>query len=354
MLMGGFRVKHIPVMAAGVLLASSCLVPSTAFAVSMDQLQAAYVKALSGYEKALNAKDENAAEIEEAERKIEEAEQQRKSAEGELGETASALYKDTRSNNVLVDIILGSRSFQDAVIRYDLYEKVENRCVERIEELAARRDELTAQKEELEAQKNDIGKRVEKARKEAELAEKALIRASHVDGDRYQQVQGNGSNCGATSFTVGLNILLHEKRYTDNVAVWEGAGFNGDSTNNLARRAKMWLIANKLDDKVGIEEVRGDVHETSELKELLNDGNVVIISSGGGSVWQYADGSTAAPSAFPDGHWIVFYRCSKGVFYCNDSAVETKKGAGCAYTEKEMQQWLDGRANHFATIMYLK
>ena len=336
-------------------LACACLAPGVAFAASMDQLQAVYVSALRGYENALDQREQASAEIEATEREIEEAEQEREQAQEELGETATAYYKDSRRANVLLDIVLRSESFQDAVIRYDLYQKVERRCAERMEELEEQRDELESYKEELQARRDEIDERIEKARRVALAAEKALLEASHVDGHKYHQVQGNGSNCGATAFIVGVNILLNKNRFTDNVKVWEGPGFKGDSTNNLASRGKLWLVANKLDDEIGIEEVKGDIHKTSELKELLDDGNVVVISSGAASVWQYADGTKAGAGAFPDGHWVVFYRCDDDdIFYCNDSAVSRKKGAGCAYTKKEMQQWLDGRANHFATVLYAK
>ena len=348
------RNSFITVSAAIALLAALCLVPGVAFAASMDQLHAAYANALRGYEDALDEREQNSAEIEETEREIEKAEREREQAQDELGETAIAYYKDTRAGNVLIDIVLGSRSFQDAVIRYDLYQKVERRCVEHMEELEETRDELADYKAELEAQQAEIDMRIERARRQVGAAEKALLLAAHIDGAKYHQVQGNGSNCGATAFIVGVNMLLHKNRFIDNVKVWEGPGFNGDSTNNLATRGKLWLVANKLDDEIGIKEVKGDIHKASELKELLDDGNVVVISSGNGSVWQYADNTKAAAGAFPDGHWVVFYRCADDVFYCNDSAVSKKRGAGCAYTKKQMQQWLDGRENHFATVMYAK
>ena len=47
----------------------------------------------------------------------------------------------------------------------------------------------------------------------------------------------------------------------------------------------------------------------------------------------------------------MFYGYSEGIFYANDSAVIAKKGAGCPYTTKQMQQWLDGRSYHFACTL---
>jgi len=354
--MARIRTGIVAFPAAAALSLSLFLAPSAAFAAStMDQLNAAYTNALRDYEDALVEQDQNAAEIADTEQKIDEAEQSRVQAQAELNETVVTLYKDTRSKNVLMDLLLDSENFQDAVMRYELYERVESRCVDRMHELIEKRDNLTVQKVGLEAEKVEIEQKVEQKRQEAEKAEKALEEAAHANGHKFHQVQGNGSNCGATSFTVGLNILLNKQRYKDNVKVWEGPGFEGDSTNNLAARANTWLKENDLDDVIGVKEIAGDIHSTDELKEQLQQGNVVVISSGDGSTWRWANGKKVPSGSHSAGHWVVFYYYDKnGKFYCNDSSVSADKGAGAVYTTKQMQQWLDGRSYHLATVMYLK
>ena len=353
------RVNNGIMMAAAAAVAfviAMFLVPGVAHAETIDQLKAAYADALRGYEVALDEQDENAEEIYSTDQEIKETELQRKRLQNELDEIVVTLYKDTWNKNVLTDLLLKSESFQDAVIRYDLYEKVERRCAERASELKQQCDELNTKMIVLETKKAQIRTKVEQAKKEVDEAEKAMRKAVHVDGDKYHQVQGNGSNCGATAFIVGVNILLDENRYKDNVKVWKGAGFNGDSTNNLAARAKKWLKSNDLSDEIDVEEVEGDIHDADELKELLLEGNVVVISSGSGSPWRYADKPNKAEHNYPDGHWVVFYYYDEdeGVFYSNDSGVTKKRGAGCPYTDKQMQAWLDGRGNHFATVLSAK
>jgi len=354
------RINKRRAVAATALLTTLCfapnMAPDMAFAANMEELRAVYAQALQGYEDALDEQEQNAAEIASTEQAIQDAEQKREQAQGEVNETAVALYKQTRGQNMLVDIVLGSESFQDAVRRYDLYEKVEARCVERIGELEQERNDLTSKKFELEVKKAEIQAKVNQAKKAAEKAEDAIRKASHEDGDKYHQVQGNGENCGATAFIVGVNILRDNDEYDDNVEVWKGPGFNGDSTNALAARAKKWLKSEDLDDEIGVEEVEGDIHDADDLQELLEDGNVVVISSGSGSKWRYADNPKKGFNNYPDGHWVVFYYYDdeEGVFYCNDSGVSTKKGAGVPYTRRQMQQWLDGRGNHFATVLYTK
>ena len=209
-------------------------------------------------------------------------------------------------------------------------------------------------KVELENKREELQAKVDETQQAAEAAEAALRDADHSDGAEYQQTQGNGSNCGATAFIVCVNTLLHENKFTDNVKVWSGAGFEGDSTTNLAMKGQAWLAANDLSDTIGIETVPGDIRSTAQLQAVLEQGNVVVISSGAGSVWQRADGSKAGPGEYPDGHWIMFYQYEEGVFFANDSAVSKKLGAGVPYTEEQMQQWLDGRSTHFAVVLYKK
>ena len=342
--------------AAALAVAASCaLAVQPAHAETVEQLTIAYTNALQSYEEALDEQQDNAEEIEAVEQDIRETESSIERTQGELGETAVALYKGTSRSADLIDMVMNADSFSEAVRRYDLYERVQSYCVEHIDALVSEKHSLDDQREQLEEQKNEIASRVERAKQVADEAEKALLDAQHVDGDEYHQVQGNGENCGATSFIVGVNILLHEERYPDNVKVWESKSFNCDSTANIEGKGQAWLKENDLDDEIAIETVKGDVHKASELAALLEDGNVVVISSGQGSTWQRADG-TEAPGAFPDGHYIVFYHydAETDTFYCNDSSVSADKGAGCAYTKKQMQQWLDGRANHFAVALSMK
>ena len=175
----------------------------------------------------------------------------------------------------------------------------------------------------------------------------------YSDGYLYHQKQGNGSNCGATAFAVSVNILLRENKYMDNVAVWKSKAFEQDSTKNLDVKGTKWLELNGLSSKIAIERVSGDIHYASEMRAQLEQGRMVIISSGSGSVWQHADG-TQETNGHSSGHWIVFYHYSNGVYYANDSSKVAAKGAGAPYTEAQMQQWLDGRSSHSAQVVYLK
>ena len=180
-----------------------------------------------------------------------------------------------------------------------------------------------------------------------------LVIPDYSDGYLYHQQQGNSHNCGATSFAVAVNILLRENKYMDNVAIWKSKPFGQDSTSNLNVKGTKWLELNGLSSKIAIERVSGDIHYASELRAQLEQGRMVIISSGSGSVWQHADG-TQETNGHAAGHWIVFYYYKDGVFYANDSSHSATKGAGAPYTKAQMQQWLDGRATHGATIVYLK
>ena len=334
--------------------AALCVAPATAYATDLEQLAAAYADAVQAYDEALDKQEANAQDIMVMEREIQSNQAASKRAQAEMGDAASDLYKASNHQSLLMDLIFGSDSYSEAMRRVDLYKKVEDYCVERFEQLRAKQIHLAVRNMGLAMKKKQVAVRVEEARQAAEEAERELLDASHSDGAQYHQRQGNGSNCGATSFIVAVNMLLHENRFPDNVAVWEGPGFNGDSTVDLAYKGRAWLLANGLGSEIAIEYVPGDIHTTEQLYNELNQGHVIVMSSGPDSIWQRANGEPAELGTFPDGHYAVFYRCEAGVFFCNDSSVEADRGAGIPYTEEQMQQWLDGRYNHHAVALYKK
>ncbi len=338
-------------MAIGLFAIALFLCVQPAYASDRAQLQAEYQSALLNYENALGEQEQNAAEIVQVESDIEKTERAIERSRDDLGDTASALYKSKRKSNELVDLILGAGSFQDAVMRYETYERIEKYYYEQINKYVREQERLTAQRTRLERRKVELEQKVSNAKQAADDAHAALMDNLHLDGGAFHQTQGNGSNCGATAFIVGVNILLHESRYTDNVGVWNGPGFNGDSTTDLAYRSNVWLVANGLSGIITAEQLAGDIHSAAQLREQLEQGYLVVTSSGPGSVFYHADGGHAPEGSYPDGHWILFYCYQDGVYYANDSAVETAKGAGVPYSEEQVQQWLDGRGNHFSTVL---
>ena len=341
-------------MAAIVAVAALCAFPTMAFAEDVEQLSAAYTAALRGYEDAVDEQEQNAEEIAALETEIRETARAIDRAQGELNETAVSTYKGMRDSTPLIEMLLDSESFSDAVMRYETYEKVENYCMTRIQELEDERGRLSDHRDELETRKATIQAKVDKAKREADEAERALLLAMHADGAEYHQKQDVSENCGATAFIVTVNALLHENRYTDNEEVWSSDAFDEDSTVDLVSKGQAWLEENDLDDLIAMEYIEDDVHETDELVDELVQGHIVIMSSGPGSVWQRANGDETDDDAFPGGHYAMFYRYADGIFYCNDSSVDEDEGAGVEYDEDQMQQWLDGRENHFAVTMYLK
>ena len=340
--------------AAMTFIAAFAMAAQPAYAATRAELEEQYQVAVINYENAIMEQDENAAALEKADADIAETVRKTNEVEGQIDDTARTMYRGARGNWVLVDLLLNSESFSDAVARYDQYEKIEKYYRGKINDLARQRDALDKRKAALEARKAEIDQEIEDAKHEVEAAALALLDNDHSDGASFHQRQGVGNNCGATAFIVAVNIILHENRFKDNVAVWESASFGKDSTTDLVGKGGKWLQENKLSDLISIETVPGDIHSVQEMRAWLEEGYVVIASSGPGSTWQRADGTQAPANSFPYGHWIVFYRCGNGVFYANDSSVEAAKGAGCPYTEKQMQQWLDGRSNHFAVAMKKK
>lgn len=350
-----YRIWWLPVFAGALLVAAFVLLfilpAQSAYAETREELKNNYEVAVINYQAAVAENEKNDAEIVEVKQEISQTERKIDRAEDQLGDTAISLYKGSRRNDTLIELLLSSSGFQDAVIRFDQYEKIEEYYREKIGELSELKERLGTQKAKLEQRKVELEAKVTTAKQQADAAHAALLANMHTDGAKFHQAQGNGSNCGATAFIVGVNVLLHENRYIDNVAVWNGPGFNGDSTTDLAYRASVWLAANGLSSQIGVEYISEDIHTAQQLRDQLEQGYVVVISSGGGSVFQRADGNSAPAGSYPDGHWILFYCYDNGIYYANDSAVGAAQGAGCPYTEEQLQQWLDGRSYHHATVL---
>lgn len=342
--------KLTPIAAGLLLVVALFVLVQPAYASSRDDLKEQYQSAVIKYETTVDQQSRNNSEIVKVEGLIANTERKITLTEEQMGDTLVSMYKGTRSNWVL-DMLLDSNSFSDAVMRYEKYEKIEGYYRDKLEELSKEREGLDNRRNRLEERKAELVLEVETAKREAEAAEAALLDNMHTDGANFHQLQGTGVNCGATSFIVAVNTLLHENRYTDNVAVWSGPGFNGDSTADIAYRGSIWLIDNGLFEQISIETVPGDIHTTAEMRSWLEEGYVIVTSSGAGSIWQRADGTEAPPGTFPDGHYIMFYCYDNGIYYANDSSVPAAQGAGCPYNEEQMQQWLDGRSNHFAVVL---
>jgi len=173
--------------------------------------------------------------------------------------------------------------------------------------------------------------------------------SAHEYGAAYHQVQGNAQNCGATCFLVGVNILLDRVVTDDNVAVWEELG--GDTTKSrvLAENGTEWCEERGL--PVRCERYQGSVRSTDIVMSELKAGKCVILSSGGKAVWKLADGSKIGPGAHKNGHWLLFYCYKDGIYFANDSSEPYDKGAGCPYTEAELQAWLAARTSGAMVVL---
>ena len=160
-------------------------------------------------------------------------------------------------------------------------------------------------------------------------------------GAAYHQTQANNSNCGATSFTIAVNMLLGQDDKYDNLAVWSSSAFGSDSTVNVPGKGAQWLKDNNLDSKISCSDA--SINSPEELKAQLQQGHVVVISSGDNAPFIYLDGSSSYYSA---GHFVCVYRYANGVYYVNDPAKGSDISAGVGYTEAQMKAWFDGRPGH--------
>ena len=152
------------------------------------------------------------------------------------------------------------------------------------------------------------------------------------NGAEYHQVQGNDSNCGQTALMVAVNMLLGEKKYTDNVAEWEAMG--SDSTRLDEAYITKWLKSKNLTDTIGIVSI-GQIHSVEDLSNALSSGTNVVILSASGSVFKINDGTYLTLN-----HFNMCYKTKDGKFYFNDSSRNAELGAGVEYTKKDVENYL--------------
>ena len=332
---------------------SSSASVQAASAQTLEELEYQYQAAVAAYEDAVQAQQDNEEKIESLQEDIQDMEEEIAEEQDDLDTSTVQLYKSYPGRGKIIDMLLNCETLDEAISCYEYCKRIERYYANSVKSLTQKREDLSTKQGELEEKRWALSDSIEEARQNVEAADAAYRDANHSDGAHFHQKQGVSNNCGATAFIVGVNILLHENRYTDNVTVWKGPGFNSDSTTDLANKGALWLAVNQLSDQIGIEDIAGDIHTASELKKELEQGHVVVISSGSGSTWCYANGE-AETGSFPYGHWIVFYYYEDGIYYANDSSAKASKGAGCPYTEEELQEWLNGRGNHFALRMFKK
>lgn len=162
-----------------------------------------------------------------------------------------------------------------------------------------------------------------------------------ASGNEYHQTQGNGDNCGATSFLMAVNMLIGENKYTDNVAEWSGDIFQSDSTRiGGDDKPQRWLEKNKLENTIEVENVSGSM-SVDDVKQWLNDGYVVVTSSAG-AIFKQNDGTYKSLGP----HYILVYRYENGSFYINDPGSSAEQGAGVKYSEEDLKKFFAARPDN--------
>ena len=330
---------------------SSELPGESAAAKAVKTLTADYLAAVENYESALDHQQENYEAIAALETEIGDAEEKLAKSQAHLQDASVEMYKNGIQPGQLLEMVMSAPSLSESVTLYEDYTRLEAHRKQQCEDARRECEALRRNLAGLEERRSVLEAEVASTCQAVADAKDALRRAAHLDGEKFHQRQGNGVNCGATAFIVGVNILLGENAFTDNVKVWASDAFAKNSTVNLVEKGCAWLKDNDLDGLIDFQYVKGDIYKADELRAELERGRVVVISSGAGSEWQRVDAAEPQKGLYPSGHWICFYGYSEGIFYANDSAVSAKRGAGCPYTESQMQQWLDGRSYHVACTL---
>lgn len=187
-----------------------------------------------------------------------------------------------------------------------------------------------------------------------------------IDGEQYHQTQGThagndckdkptdseaqGSACGATSFAIGINMLIGKTEYCGVETYYEfkskGKATYQCGVKDWTDEANSWLTDKKLSDKITAE--GSDIKSPEDLKKLLVEGKVVVVSSMGPN---YCDnsGSTEGDSEHKNGHYVLFYKYDNGNFIASDPARSDRTAA--KYDAEHIKKWFDARDYHTACVL---
>lgn len=185
-----------------------------------------------------------------------------------------------------------------------------------------------------------------------------------ANGDEYAQFQGRhydsgemsddiddgamGAACGATAFTVGVNMLLGQRHKYCNCETWHEMG--SDSTTigwDGGAKGSKWLKEKGLDSQIEITGTN-DIKNREDLLNKLKEGNVCVVSSAnkdGKAVFVLADGSKRSSG----GHYILFYKYENGIFYADDSS-GLSAGGGMQYKDSDVDEFFSAREEDGGSI----
>lgn len=144
-------------------------------AAKLETLQAQFNDALVRYNTANDAHDAAVAAMEEAQVRIDEATQRIAELQVQLGNRAAAIYRE--GEPTFVDVLFGSKSFDDFVTNWDAMEKIGQQDAKLVQESKDVKAEAEAAKEEYSRQEQIAAEELENARvakEELETAQASL------------------------------------------------------------------------------------------------------------------------------------------------------------------------------------
>lgn len=144
-------------------------------AAKLETLQTQFNDALARYNTANDAHDAAVAAMEEAQVRIDEATERIAELQVQLGNRAAAIYRE--GEPTFVDVLFGSKSFDDFVTNWDAMEKIGEQDAKLVQESKDAKAEAEAAKEEYSRQEQIAAEELENARvakEELETAQASL------------------------------------------------------------------------------------------------------------------------------------------------------------------------------------
>ena len=151
-------------------------------AAKLETLQTQFNDALVRYNTANDAHDAAVAAMEEAQVRIDEATQRIAELQVQLGNRAAAIYRE--GEPTFVDVLFGSKSFDDFVTNWDAMEKIGQQDAKLVQESKDAKAEAEAAKEEYSRQEQIAAEELENARVAKEELETAQVR---MDADAARE-----------------------------------------------------------------------------------------------------------------------------------------------------------------------
>lgn len=292
-------------------------------AAKLETLQTQFNDALDRYNTANDAHDAAVAAMEEAQVRIDEATERIAELQVQLGNRAAAIYRE--GEPTFVDVLFGSKSFDDFVTNWDAMEKIGEQDAKLVQESKDAKAEAEAAKEEYSRQEQIAAEELENARvakEELETAQASLqaeydqmnedIAAIHAEIEQIRMDADAAREKEEAAKKAAEEALAKQMASSSSSSSSSGGSSSGSTSNTPSTGVSGWVNpapGKYITSGFGWRASIGDYHQGVDLSckyepvYCMADGTVttsgwfgtggqaVTVNHGGGIVSWYLHGS---------------------------------------------------------------